>query len=227
MPSVCATSCAPVLRRLARRPDLELAVLELRRAVLRLERRVRDERIRVGAPRRPSPRRASAASTSPSLRSVIAGRLLSTARPPASRSPRCSATPSVPSSQVTFSLLRAPSAPATSCRRRSRRRGSRPLQVRRRPSTTNACFTPGSALISSRFALTTLPPNTGHFSNTAYSMPGSVKSMPKSGLPVTIVGVVDAAHRLADDLEVLRILQRAPSPASGSGSVAAFAASSP
>ena len=38
---------APALRRLRRRPDLELAVLEVRRRVLRLERRVRDERIEV------------------------------------------------------------------------------------------------------------------------------------------------------------------------------------
>ena len=54
------------------------------------------------------------------------------------------------------------------------------------PSTTNAWRTPGMALIASRLALATLPPNTGHFSNTAYSMPGSVKSMLKIGLPVTI-----------------------------------------
>ena len=39
-------------------------------------------------------------------------------------------------------------------------------------------------------------------------MPGSVKSMLKIGLPVTIAGGVDAARRLADDLVVLRILQR-------------------
>ena len=36
-------------RRLARRPQLQLAVLPVRHAVLRLERRVRDERIHVGA----------------------------------------------------------------------------------------------------------------------------------------------------------------------------------
>jgi hypothetical protein len=35
------------------------------------------------------------------------------------------------------------------------------------PSTTNACFTPGSALMSSMFALATLAANTGDFSNTA------------------------------------------------------------
>jgi len=47
----------------------------------------------------------------------------------------------------------------------------------------------GRALISSRFAVTTFPPNTGHFSNTAESMPGTAKSMPKSGLPVTMAGL--------------------------------------
>ena len=46
---------------------------------------------------------------------------------------------------------------------------------------------PGSALISSRFALTTLPPYTGHFTNIAASMPGAVTSIPKSGFPVTIL----------------------------------------
>lgn len=49
------------------------------------------------------------------------------------------------------------------------------------PSTTNAWRTPGRARTTSRFALATLPPKTGHFSNTAHSMPGSVKSMLKMG----------------------------------------------
>jgi hypothetical protein len=38
--------------------------------------------------------------------------------------------------------------------------------------------TPGIALIASRFALTTLPPNTGHFAKVAYNMPGNVTSIP-------------------------------------------------
>jgi hypothetical protein len=46
------------------------------------------------------------------------------------------------------------------------------------PSTTNACLTPGSFLISSTFAVLTFAPNTGDFSNTAYSMPGTVTSIP-------------------------------------------------
>jgi len=37
-----------------------------------------------------------------------------------------------------------------------------------------------------RIAPTTFPPKTGHFSNTAYSMPGMETSMPYIGLPVTI-----------------------------------------
>ena len=99
-------ACAALLRRLARRPELELAVLELRGAVLRLERRVGHERIRVrrldtfAAP-------PSAASTSPSLRSVNAP------APASTSSAACVAKPSLlcaavgPSSHVTFSFLRA------------------------------------------------------------------------------------------------------------------------
>ena len=45
-------------------------------------------------------------------------------------------------------------------------------------STTNACFTPRSFLIWSRLELSTLPPKTGHFSYTAWSIPGSFTSMP-------------------------------------------------
>ena len=83
--------------------------------------------------------------------------------------------------------FRGPSSPATRYPRRSATPGIRPARFVV-PSMTNACFTPGIALISSRLALTTLPPNTGHFSNTACSMPGTVTSMPKIGLPVTIAG---------------------------------------
>ena len=49
MPSSCDDHALAALRRLAVRPDLDLAVLEMRGAVLRLERRVRDEGIRVVA----------------------------------------------------------------------------------------------------------------------------------------------------------------------------------
>src|SRR5262245_56663943 len=41
------------------------------------------------------------------------------------------------------------------------------------PSTTNACFTPGSFLISSTFDDVSLAPKTGAFSYAAYSIPGS------------------------------------------------------
>ena len=68
MPSTLATSVERRVRSLRRRPDLDRAVLERGGAVLRLERRVRDERI--GVERlRPSCASASAASTSPVLRS--------------------------------------------------------------------------------------------------------------------------------------------------------------
>ena len=53
-------------------------------------------------------------------------------------------------------------------------------------STMKACLTPGSFLISSRLALTALPPNTGHFSKTACSIPGGFTSTLNTGLPVTI-----------------------------------------
>ena len=42
--------------------------------------------------------------------------------------------------------------------------------------------------MTSVLALTTLPPNTGHFSNIAYFMPGT-ETMPNSGLPVTMSGL--------------------------------------
>jgi hypothetical protein len=44
--------------------------------------------------------------------------------------------------------------------------GVRPLRLLV-PSMMKASFTPGRALICSTFALTTLPANTGHFSNAA------------------------------------------------------------
>ena len=46
--------------------------------------------------------------------------------------------------------------------------------------------TPGMRADLVEVALTTLPPNTGHFSKMAYCIPGTVTSMPKSGLPVTM-----------------------------------------
>ncbi len=54
------------------------------------------------------------------------------------------------------------------------------------PSTTKAFRTPGIVLSAARFADVTLPPKTGHFSKTAYFIPGTVTSMPNSGLPVTL-----------------------------------------
>ena len=54
------------------------------------------------------------------------------------------------------------------------------------PSRMNACRTPGMPCTSSRLAVATFPPNTGAFSYTAHSMLGTVKSMLKIGLPVTM-----------------------------------------
>ena len=56
-------------------------------------------------------------------------------------------------------------------------------------STMNACLMPGSRFTTSRFALTALPPNTGHFSKTAKSVPGGSRSMLNEGLPVTIAAL--------------------------------------
>ena len=53
----------------------------------------------------------------------------------------------------------------------------------------NACLTPGSRFTSSRLALTALPPNTGHLSKTANSVPGGSTSMLKDGLPVTMAAL--------------------------------------
>jgi hypothetical protein len=56
-------------------------------------------------------------------------------------------------------------------------------------STTNACRMPGSRFTSSRLALTAVPPNTGHFSNTAKSVPGGSTSMLNDGWPVTMAAL--------------------------------------
>ena len=128
-------------------------------AVLRLERRVRDERIRVGRLDDLAPRAANAWSTLPSLRRLVVAASarelvgLRLAKP----SLLCVAVG--PSSQVTFSLLarRLRLPPAVGDDGDTAEAGSvraGPAVVRR--SIDEACFTPGSALISSRFALATL-----------------------------------------------------------------------
>ena len=218
----CATSARARPRRLARRPDLELAVLELRRAVLRLERRVRDERIGV---RGLDHLRAAAAKRRVDVavlaRIRCAGGLRRRAPPPASRTPRCSAAPSA---------LR-PTRPSASRARvcaghqrvgDDRDAAEQAVRARACPRRRRRACTPGSALISSRLALATLPPNTGHFSNTAYSIPGTVTSMPKSGLPVTIAGLSTPAIGLPMILIVLRVLERDGLRGPARGSVAAL-----
>ena len=146
---------APVLRRLRRRPDLHLAVAVVRRAVLRLERRVRDERIRVRglddlrralrAPDRRCRRRAAGTPAS-----------AWTAPAPAAQSLRCSAARSA----LRSTSPAAGGARVCACHQLSATIATPGISPRVSvvPSTTNACRTPGSALISSRLALTTVPP---------------------------------------------------------------------
>ena len=187
MPSVFATSVAPAGRGLRRRPDLELAVLELRRAVLRLERRVRDERIVVGgldrlrrAGRAPRRRRRPCASLLPAA--------ASTARPPvlANAALLCAAVG--PSSHVTFSCfarrLRLPPA----CRRRWRRPASDPVQVRRAFDDERVLHARQRLDLVEVRASRPCRRTPGTSRRRRSSMPGTVTSMPKIGLPVTIGG---------------------------------------
>ena len=189
MPSVLATSSRPGCGRLGRRPDLELAVLEVRRAVLRLERRVRDERIGVRAPRRPSPRRRARRRRRRRC-AACAPAAASTARPRVARSPSLLCDAVAPSSHVTLQLL------ARRLRRPpgvgdDRDAAEQPGRARvAAPSTTKACCTPGSALISSRFALSDLAAEHRALLEDRVSMPGTLD--------------VDAEERLAgDDLRVV------------------------
>jgi hypothetical protein len=140
--------------------------------------------------------RASAASTSPSLRSERCGALLRRARPPAREAPRCSARRGalVPRHAQP---LRARAARPTRCRPRWRRR---------RAGRSSACRphhegvrTPGMRADLVEVGAATLPPNTGHFSNTAYSMPGTRDVDAEERLAGDDGGVVHAAARRADD----------------------------
>ena len=217
-------------RVLRRRPDLELAAGVRRRAVLRLERRMREERILVVGlehSRRARERGVDVAV----LDDVGGGRLgLSFA---ASAAKRASLSRAASPSSHSTSSSREPARRATSCRRRSRRRRragraarsslrqSRRLARRKRrgrPATTSPRRCSRS---------TTLPPNTGHFAKTAYFIPGTVTSMPKSGLPLTTSGLSTPGTELADDREILRILEPHRRRGREERCLAAAAASSP
>ena len=186
---------AAVLRRLVGAQISSLPSLKLRRAVLRLERRVRDERIgvrglddlraRLQAPRR---RRRPCAATNAGVcfdSSAAAGRESGAALRRVG-----------PSSHVTFSFLRA----VCACHQLSatiatpaEQPPSRSLDVAlddERVADAGLRLD----LVEVR-ALRPCRRTPGTSRNTAYSMPGSVKSMPKIGLPVTIVALVDAALR--------------------------------
>ena len=205
MPSVCATTARPAAgvwlgAQISILPSFQCAT-----QLFGLERRVRDERVHVGGfddLGRPGQRLVHVAVLAQDLLGGALAQLVGLAP----GSPRWSATTSG-ATPTSPSAWCGPTAPATSCRRRSPRPAPPPCRLVP-PSSTKACFTPGSALISSRFALATLAPNTGAFSYTAHSMPGSVKSMLNTGLPVTMFSRVHALHRLADDRVVLRVLQR-------------------
>ena len=112
------------------------------------------------AARPPSRRRLNAASTSPSFRAACAGNFGAISAAFAAKASLLLAA-AAPSSQMTFNfcraLLREP--PGV----RDDHHAARDRSARSGPSKTNACFTPGSALISSRFALVALPPYAGHF----------------------------------------------------------------
>jgi len=94
------------------------------------------------------------------------------------------------------------------------------------PSITNAWVTPGSARISSRFALATFAPKTGAFSYTACFIPGTVTSMPKSGCPVTIFLLSTPGIDFPMILKSLAALSGTVA-GSGTGRAAARVASSP
>ena len=70
-----------------------------------------------------------------------------------------------------------------------------------------ACFMPGSFLISSRLALTALPPKTGHFSEHRMEHSRRVDIHAECWLARNDFQVIHARQGLADDLEILRILE--------------------
>ena len=143
MPSAVATSSTARVGRLRRRPDLDCAVLERGGAVLRLERRVRYERIGVEGLRRLRrlrERRVDVAGVAQRLRARPASRAFC-ASPTALLQLSFDA---ADSSQVTLSLRRAANAAQVDVARMATPgMTSVGLPV---PSTTNALVTPGSLL---------------------------------------------------------------------------------
>ena len=173
---------------LRRRPEHDLAVLKVRRAVLRLEADMGEERVGIGGFH--DMRGALERGRDVAVAAQIGGRrFLRRARPRVWAKPSLLCAAVGPSSQVTSSFSRARLAAhqlfATMATPSLSPCGS-PPGLASLALTMNASWTPGSALMASTLALATLPPNTGHFWNTAYSMPGTVTSMPNSGCPVTI-----------------------------------------
>ena len=176
------------LRVLGGRPDLDLAVLEMRGAVLRLERGVRDERIEVGGlddlgralqrglhvavvaqrPGAAAARSKLGGAAREAFAALLGRRRLRPTSPRACWRACCAA------HQLSATIATPP---------------SRPVELAAALDHEGVPHA-GQRLDSRRGSRTsTLPPNTGHFSKTAYSMPGTLTSMPKSGLPVTIAGL--------------------------------------
>lgn len=167
---------------------------------------------------------AIAAATSPSLRTVRSlGLANSSAARCANQAELCCAVG--PSSHVTCSCWRATLAlyqlSATIATP-----GMSPSSAVPTPFTTKACVTPGSLRTWSKLALATLPPNTGHFSNTAHFIPGTITSMPKSGLPVMIALLSTPWMRLPSSVKFFGSLSGTVFK-SGAGIVDAVAASLP
>jgi len=110
------------------------------------------------APRRPWPPIATPSNASQSFRAITVGRLLRKLLCPPCETPRCSAARVAPSSHLICNFFRA----LFACHqffRKDRHAGVHPNSSVV-PSTTNACFTPGSVFISSNIPRSPLPPQT-------------------------------------------------------------------
>ena len=159
---------APGAGVLRRRPELDLAVLEMRGAVLRLQadmRRGTDRRRRL---RRHARRPEGGCRRRRRAQQIAAGVPLREFRGLAAK-PRAALRSGRAFVPGDLQRRRARCSPAHqfSATMATPSRALSPCGLASPPRTTKASRTPGSALIASMLALTTLPPNTGHFWNTA------------------------------------------------------------
>ena len=207
MPGACAATPSPAAGVWLGAHSSILPSLNCADAVLRLERRVRDERIHVGALRRPC---AGAGERLVDV-AVLAQLRLRTAPLPSSSALRLEALAALRRRrvlrprdlQLLARRLRLPPAVGDDGD------AAAPAPCRLvPPSTTKACFTPGSVLISSRFARRDLRAEHRRLLVDGVQHAGQREVDAEDRLAGDDVGRVDALHRLADDLVVLRILQR-------------------